>query len=105
MIIKNLKTTLETVSGDMRKYLDDNSNIFTNPKTCEYSDMFDKHCDEIIEHCQNALIRFRQAINQNHSDILLNFNIREYLDSEERIEIFQEINSEIASKEYFEHIE
>lgn len=97
--------TFEIVSENMRKYLDDNSNIFTNPKNYEYSDIFDKHCDEIKEHCRNALIRFRQAISQNHSDILLNFNIREYLDSEERIEIFQEINSEIASREYSEHIE
>lgn len=97
--------TFEAVSKDMRKYLDDNSDIFTDSITYEYSDIFEKHCDKIIDHCENALVRFRQAINQNHSDILLNFNISEYLDSEERIEIFQKINSEIASKEYAEHVE
>lgn len=89
----DLFDTFETVSADMCKYLDDHTSIF------------DKHCDEIIEHCKNALIHFRQAINKSHSDILLTFNIREFLNSDEKIEIFQIINSESASKEYSEHIE
>ena len=95
----------EAVSADMSKYIEDNDSSFTNPETCEYTERFDKHCDEIIEHCINALIRFRQAIDKDHSDILLTFNIREYLDGDERVEIFQEINSENAGKEYAEHIE
>lgn len=33
------------------------------------------------------------------------FNIREYLDGDERIEIFQVLNSQNASKEYVEHME
>ena len=95
----------EAVSAEMSKYIEDNDSSFTNPETFEYTERFDQHCDKIIEHCKNALIRFRQAINKDHSDILLTFNIREYLDGDERVEIFQEINSEDASKEYAEHIE
>ncbi|MBD5087548.1 MAG: DUF4303 domain-containing protein [Clostridiales bacterium] len=101
----DLFDTFETVSADMQKYLDDNENRFTNPETYEYTELFDKHCDQMIEHCKNALIRFKQAINKNHSDILLTFNIREYLDGDERVEIFQAVNSENASREYSEHIE
>lgn len=95
----------EAVSAEMSKYIEDNDSIFTNPETYEYTEQFDEHCDKIIEHCKNALIRFRQAMDKDYSDILLTFNIGEYLDSEERIEIFQAINSESASKEYAEHIE
>lgn len=89
----------------MRKYIDDNCNIFTNQETYTYKEAFDEHCDKIIACCQNALIRFRQSINKNHQDILLTFNIREYLDGEERIRVFEKINSEIALKEYTEHVE
>ncbi len=79
--------------------------VFTNSDTYEYTEQFDEHCDKIIEHCKNALIRFRQVINKDHSDVLLTFNIREYLDGDERTEIFQAINDEDASEEYAEHIE
>ena len=101
----DLFDTFETVSADMHKYLNDNKNRFTNPETHEYTELFNKHCDDMMEHCKNALIRFRQAISKNHSDILLTFNTREYLDGDERIEIFQAVNSENASREYSEHIE
>ena len=37
--------------------------------------------------------------------VKLTFNIREYLDGDERTEIFQAINDEDASEEYAEHIE
>ena len=59
----------------------------------------------VIRHCKNALIRFKKVINKNHSDILLTFNIREYFDSDDRMKIFQSVNSESASKEYSDHIE
>ena len=88
----------------MHKYIDDNRNIFTNAKNQEYSKSFDEHCDKIIECCKNALIRFKQSIKQDYPDILLTFNIREYLDEEEKIEIFEKVNSENSLKEYSEHI-
>lgn len=101
----DLFDTFEVISKDMRKYLDENSDIFINDASDEYSEAFDEHCDKIIECCQNALIRFRQSINQNYQNILLTFNIREYLDKEERIKIFEKINSKNAFKEYVEHID
>lgn len=97
--------SFKTISADMHKYIDDNDSRFVDSKALEYTELFDKHCDEMIEHCKNALIRFKQAINKDHPDILLAFNIREYLDGDERIEIFQSVNSENASREYAEHIE
>lgn len=95
----------EVVSADMNKYLDENDGIFSDPETYEYSEAFDEHCEKVIKSCQNALIRLRKFINQNHSDILLAFNIREYLDGEQRIDIFKKVNSGNAVKEYSEHIE
>lgn len=101
----DLFDTFEVISGDMRRYMDENSDIFTNHATDEYSEAFDEHCDKIIEYCQNALIQFRQSINPNYQNIVLTFNIREYLDKEERIKIFEKINSENVFKEYVEHID
>lgn len=102
----DLFDTFKTISADMCKCLDDNIAVFTSPEQPhEYSEVFDKHCDEIINRCKNALIRFKKIINKNHSDILLNFNIREYLNSDDRTKIFQSVNSESASKEYSGHIE
>lgn len=100
----DLIDTFETISRDMRKYLGENSHIFINLATDEYSETFDEHFDKITECCKSALIRFRQSINKNYQNILLTFNIREYLDVEERIKIFKKINSENAFKEYIEHI-
>ncbi len=102
----DLFDTFKTISADLSKCLDDNKSVFTSQKEpYKYSEVFDKHCDEIIKHCKNALVRFRKAINKNHSDILLNFHMRGYWDSDDRVEIFQSVNSESASKEYSEHIE
>lgn len=98
--------TFTEISEDMRQFLDDNGDVFVDPQTNEYTVVFeDEHMDKMTECCQNALIRFRQSINQKHPDILLTFNIREYLDEDERIEIFKKINSKTAAKEYSRHIE
>lgn len=101
----DLFDTFEDISADMCKHLNDNNNIFTNPKTYEYLEPFNEHCDKIIECCKAALNRFKQSINGKYPHILLTFNISEYLDGEERIEIFKELNSQSALKEYSEHIE
>lgn len=94
----------EAISADMCKYLDDNSDIFTDSETYEYLEAFDSHCDKITECCQNVLIRFRQSMGQSHSNILLALNVREYLDGEERIAIFGKVNSREALKEYSANI-
>ncbi len=93
------------VIGNTISYLEEQKNTFSNPETLTYSDAFDAHFDQIIDHCKHALLRFRQTINENYPHILLTFNVREFWDSEERAEIFQAINDENASKEYSEHIE
>ena len=95
----------EAISADMNQCLEENDGIFSDPETFEYSEVFDGHCEKIIECCVNALIRFRKSLGQNHSDIILTFNIREYLDEEERVEIVEKINGKSAVKEYAEHIE
>ena len=102
----DLFDTFKTISADMCKCLNDNIGVFTSSEAPdEYTEVFDEHCDKIIKHCKNALIRFKKVINKNHSDILLTFNIREYFDSDDRMKIFQSVNSESASKEYSDHIE
>lgn len=97
--------TFEDISADMNKYLDENDDIFSDTEAFEYSDDFDEHCEKIIECCVNALIRFRRSLSQNNINILLTFNVREYFDEEDRIEIFERINRKGAVKEYAEHIE
>lgn len=98
--------TFEAISAQMYQYLSDNEDMSAG-RTCpgEYPDAFDKHRDAVIKHCKNALFRFRKAINETHPDILLTFNIREYMDGDDRAEIFRTVNSETATKEYSEHIE
>jgi len=93
------------ISERMNQYLNENEDIFTDSKTYEYLEAFDEHCEKIIESCQNALIRFRKFINEKRLDILLTFYIREYLDGEEKIKIFEKINDGNAVKEYADHIE
>ncbi len=98
--------TFTGVSAKMQKYLEKNQDVFASQaEPYLYSEVFEQHCDEIKNHCKNALIRFRTAVNKNHSEILLTFQIREYLDSDEKAEWFQLLNSEAAAKEYLEHRE
>lgn len=96
---------VEEISSYMNQYAQENEERFTNPKTFEYLEAFDEHCDKIIESCEKALKCFKQSINENFPHLCLAFNIREYLDSEERIEIFKLVNSKDASEEYAEHID
>ena len=95
----------EAISTDMGKYLAENGSIFSGPETHVYSEAFDRHCEKIIGCCQNALACFRKVLNQNHSNLLLTFNIRGYLDGEERMEIFKKVNSGNAIQEYSRHLE
>lgn len=96
---------IEDISLYMGKYQEEHDEIFTNPSTFEFTEVFDEHCDKMIEMCKEALYRFKQSINKDFPDLLLGFNVREYLDNEERIKIFTTINSNETAKEYMEHID
>lgn len=93
------------ISAYMDKYVQENNERFTNPDTFEYLEAFDEYCDKMIEACRQALQRFKQLISKDFPDLLLAFNIREYLDNEERTEIFALVNSKEAFEEYAEHID
>jgi len=93
------------ISSYMSQYVSENKERFTDSKTFEYLEAFDAHCDKMIETCKKAVKRFRQSINEDFPDLLLTFNIREYLGSKERAEFFAMVNTEDASKEYAEHID
>lgn len=96
---------IKEISSYMHQYIEENDEQFTNPKTFEYLDAFNEHCDKMIETCQKAIQHFKQLIDEDFPDLLLTFNIGEYLDNEERIEFFASINDRKASKEYAEHID
>lgn len=89
----------------LRKWTEENDEQFTNSETFTYTEAFDAHCDKMIESCKLALKCFGESINEDFPKLLLTFNIREYLDNEERIEAFLLINSKEATKEYMEHID
>lgn len=98
-----LWAAFETISSEMNTCLIDNEGIYSDTENFEYSESFDKHCENIMECCVNSLIRFRQSLNQKHMDIILTFSIREYLDDENKMKIFEKINGKDASEEYFKH--
>ncbi len=96
--------TFQTISENMQTYTNEKEDMFINPKTYTYTEAFDEHCDEIIKRCQKALIQFREKINPKYANILLTLQVGEYLDSDEKAEIFQAVNTETASQEYVAHI-
>ena len=91
----------EDISKEMRKYIDENGDAFSDPKTYEYTEAFDEHCGKIIDGCKNALICFAKE----YPKLLFTFNIRDYMDTDERIEMFEKLNGAQAAKEYAEHID
>ena len=91
----------EDISKEMRKYIDENGDAFSDLKTCEYTEAFDEHCGKITDSCRNALICFAKE----YPKLLFTFNIRDYMDTDERIEMFEKMNSAQAAKEYAEHID
>ena len=94
----------EEISGSMRGYLEENKAAFTNLQTSEYTEAFESHCAKIIESCLNAALRFGENVRADFPDLMLNVNVREYLDGEEREEIFAKLNNESSLREYAEHI-
>lgn len=96
--------SFENISSNMYQYLEDNSISFIEADTYKYTEAFDGHCDKIIESCKRALVRFRASVNDTYPDLLLALNVREYLDEDERVDIFKEINNKEASEEYQAHV-
>lgn len=99
---------LDDISAYMRDYVNENSGQFSGEDgegVPVYTESFDTHCEQMIESCKKVLERFREATKKEFPKLLLAFNIREYLDEEERTEIFSLVNSKKAAKEYAKHIE
>lgn len=104
----DLCEVISGISSYMGTYVKENSGKFSEEDSegrSIYTESFDAHCDQIIESCKKALEDFRELIRKDFPDLLLAFNVREYLDNEERIEAFSLVNSAEAAKEYAEHIE
>lgn len=93
------------ISSYMNQYTEENDDRFTDPETFEFSEAFDRHCDQMIETCKKAIKRLKQVVSADFPDLLFTFNIREYSDSEERTEFFAMVNGRDASEEYAEHID
>lgn len=99
---------LDGISAYLRDYVNENSGQFSEEDDeglSVYTESFDTHCGQMIESCKKALESFREATKKEYPRLLLAFNIREYLDEEERMEIFSLVNSKKAAKEYAKHIE
>lgn len=99
---------LDEISAYMRDYVNENSSSFSKENDeglSIYTENFDAHCEQMIDTCKKALESFREATKKEYPKLLLAFNIREYLDEEERMEIFSLVNSKKAAKEYAKHIE
>ena len=58
-----------------------------------------------LPRCLNAALRFGENVRADFPDLMLNVNVREYLDGEEREEIFAKLNNESSLREYAEHID
>ena len=88
----------------MSSYLENNHKNFSKNSdgTYIYTELFYEHSSKIIESCINALIRFKTSA---CNGLLLTLNIREFLDEDERIEIFKKLNSKEAAAEYSEYID
>lgn len=99
---------LDGISSYMRAFVNENSGQFSETDDMGiivYTESFDAHCEQMIESCKKALECFREQTKKEFPELLLDFNIREYLDEEERTEIFSLVNSKKAAKEYAKHIE
>lgn len=96
---------MKEISSSMNRYIEENDARFTNPDTYEFTEEFEAHCDQMIDACEQAVRHLRQSIDQDFPKLLLAFNIREYLDAEERAAFFASVNSKEASQEYAAHIE
>lgn len=97
--------TFGEISRELRKYIEHNDTAFTNPNTYEYTEAFNEHCEKVIGSCKNALVCFSQSVRAEYPELLITFNIREYIDGDERIEIFEKLNNAEAAAEYVEHID
>lgn len=99
---------LDGISDEMCAFVNENREQFSGKDDAGfsvYTESFDAHCEQMIDSCKKALEHFREETKKEFPKLLLAFNIREYLDEEERIEIFSLVNSKKAAKEYAKHVE
>lgn len=97
----------DKIKDNMSTYLEINHENFSkkNDGIYIYTELFYEHCSKIIESCTNALIRFNNFKTTICPGLLLTFNIREFLEEDERIGIFKKLNTQEAAEEYSEHID
>ncbi|MDQ0227711.1 DUF4303 domain-containing protein [Metabacillus niabensis] len=98
--------TFHTLSKDMSMFLESDPDKFTNPNTYFFTEEFDEHFDRIVAACDEVISRLRDSKGkQEHPNILLNFNVEDYFNGDDRIKRFKMLNGKEAAKEYEEHIE
>ncbi|PAD66402.1 hypothetical protein CHH83_24235 [Bacillus sp. 7586-K] len=98
--------TFHTLSKDMSMFLENDPDKFTNPNTYFFTEEFDEHFDRIVAACDEVISRLRDSKGkQEHPNILLNFNVEDYFNGDDRINRFKVLNGKEAAKEYEEHIE
>lgn len=95
----------EEVSRYMKEYLENNKTDMHISDNFNYSQEFEDHSIKVKKACEKALCIFKQVTGKNYPNLLLTFNIREYLDRDDRLNIFKEINSQKDIDEYSEHID
>lgn len=92
----------EDISSYMRAFTEENGEQFGRNYT--YTEIFDEHCDKMAESCKKALEVFKGSVNKDFPELLITFNINEYLDDDERVKVFSLVNSKKAAEEYMKHI-
>ncbi len=98
--------TFQTISEYMSTYLESDPDKFTNPNTYIFTEEFDGHFDRIVAACDEVIGRLRDVKDDHENpDILLNFNVEDYFNEEDRVMRFKKLNGEEAAKEYEGHIE
>ncbi|MFJ7369779.1 DUF4303 domain-containing protein [Lysinibacillus sp. NPDC098008] len=92
--------TFDKLSAEMHQYMKKLHD------TTDDTEHFEQHRAAIIATCKKALCQLiASPFYQAYTDILLTFNVREYLEQEERIAIFERLNGAVRAQEYAEHIE
>lgn len=92
----------EDISSYMRAFTEENGEQLGRNYT--YTEIFDEHCDKMAESCKKALEVFKGSVNKDFPELLITFNINEYLDDDERVKVFSLVNSKKAAEEYMKHI-
>ncbi len=91
--------TFDKLSAEMYQYMKKLHD------TTDDTERFEHHQAAIIDTCKKVLCQLViSPFYQAYTDILLTFNVREYLEQEERIAVFEQLNGAVKAQEYAEHI-